>query len=519
MASLDTASQKTYFQAPLQEQKSPVETVQVIDTEYSADTVEWCPLEGMSDLLACGTYQLQILESESQKPSALAEGKPKANRLEKQGNKCGSTMDEVIDPHVRRGRLYLYSFNKDANGSPLTEVQRKDCAAILDMKWCPVPVAGQAVLGLADAKGCVELLNLMELEKNHYILQPLLKKALGQHCIALSLDWSAGQARRATGQPLRIISSDSKGHLHYLAVDESEPSIHSLSDWKAHDFEAWIAAFDYWQTDIVYSGGDDGLLKGWDTRSNLDSPLFTSKRHSMGVCSIQSNPHRENILATGSYDEHILLWDTRNMNQPFDDTHVKGGVWRLKWHPVYSHLLLAACMHSGFKILNCRKPLEERKEGSFIPVSYKSHSSLAYGADWSRLCLNPDKQTQQQAFPASDDKSNAGPWKPDICWNVNRAYLSPSTSLETSLETSLTSKRSSDEQGALSEGTLTETSDFFVPLVIKESSGHLTTMLKGIALEAEEPTRTKTVVSLLATCSFYDHALHLWRWETRSIEA
>ncbi|XP_068928806.1 patatin-like phospholipase domain-containing protein 7 isoform X4 [Petaurus breviceps papuanus] len=511
MASQDTGSQKTYFQAHLREDVLPVETVQVIDTEYCADTVEWCPLEGMSDLLACGTYELQILESEAQKAIALPEAKPRDNR---QGNKCGSTTDEVMDPHVRMGRLYLYSFNKDATDFPLTEVQRKDCPAILDMKWCQVPVAGQAVLGLADAKGCIELLNLMELEKNHYVLQPLLKKALGQHRIALSLDWSAGQATRANGQPLRIISSDSKGYLHFLAVDETEPSIHSLSDWKAHDFEAWIAAFDYWQTDIVYSGGDDGLLKGWDTRSNVNSPLFTSKRHSMGVCSIQSNPHQENILATGSYDEHILLWDTRNMNHPFDDTHVNGGVWRLKWHPVYSHLLLAACMHSGFKILNCQKPLEEGKEGSFIPVSYKSHDSLAYGADWSRLYLNSDKQTQQQTFSASDDKSNMESWKSDICWNMNKAYPLSSSSLDT-----VASKRSSDEQGTLSKGSLTETSDFFVPLVFKEGSGHLTIELKGMTLETEEPTRTKTVVSLLATCSFYDHALHLWKWETRSIKA
>ena len=30
----------------------------VVDTEYSADAVEWCPLDGYHHILACGTYQL-----------------------------------------------------------------------------------------------------------------------------------------------------------------------------------------------------------------------------------------------------------------------------------------------------------------------------------------------------------------------------------------------------------------------------------------------------------------------------
>uniref|UniRef100_A0A7N9DBN0 Diphthine methyltransferase n=1 Tax=Macaca fascicularis TaxID=9541 RepID=A0A7N9DBN0_MACFA len=443
--------------------------LQTVDTELTADSVEWCPLQGCRHLLACGTYQLRRPEDPPADPSK--------GRM------------EVEEPRVRLGRLYLYNFNENKSTQPLVEVQRKDTSAILDMKWCHIPVAGHALLGLADASGSIQLLRLVESEKSH-VLEPLSSLALEEQCLALSLDWSTGKTGRARDQPLKIISSDSTGQLHLLTVNETGPKLQKVAAWQAHQFEAWIAAFDYWHTEIVYSGGDDGLLRGWDTRVPSKF-LFTSKRHTMGVCSIQSSPHWEHVLATGSYDEHILLWDTRNMKQPLADTPVQGGVWRIKWHPFHHHLLLAACMHSGFKILNCQKAMEEKQEATVL-ASHTLPNSLVYGADWSWLRFRSLQRAPSWSFP-----SNLGTKTADL-----KGAGELPTPCHECTENSDGAGHARPQSG-------------MKPLTERmRKSG---TWLQATAATTRDcgvnPEEADSTFSLLATCSFYDHALHLWECE------
>ncbi|EDO48279.1 predicted protein, partial [Nematostella vectensis] len=177
---------------------------------------------------------------------------------------------------------------------------------------------------------------------------------------------------------LTCVVSDSKGELTLLQCSKGSWETRQISQWAAHGYEAWIAAFDRWSHNVVYSGGDDCLLRGWDTRTNCTNPIFTSKRHEMGVSSIQCNPVHEHIMATGSYDEKILVWDTRNRRTPLTSASPGGGVWRIKWHPVTGNHMLTASMYSGYHILkfiNCQGNLKKT-------TSYTENAVLAYGADW-----------------------------------------------------------------------------------------------------------------------------------------
>ena len=93
------------------------------------------------------------------------------------------------------------------------------------------------------------------------------------------------------------------------------------------------------------------------------------------------------------------------MKSPLRLFELGGGVWRLKWHPSSSSpsLLLAACMHDGFKIIDtglfspdvadARDQCEgQEKAGQCILASYDqgkpetptSTAPLAYGVDWCR---------------------------------------------------------------------------------------------------------------------------------------
>uniref|UniRef100_A0A8C5L6U6 methylated diphthine methylhydrolase n=1 Tax=Jaculus jaculus TaxID=51337 RepID=A0A8C5L6U6_JACJA len=409
--------------------------LQAVDTELTVDSVEWCPLEGCRRLLACGTYQLRAAEDQA---GLNADG-----------------------PQVRLGRLYLYSFSDNA-ADPLAEVQRRDTDAILDMKWCHIPVASHALLGLANASGSIELLRLVQSEKSSYILHPISSLTLEENCLSLSLDWS-------TGKPERI-----------KATSAASP----------YTGQVWLHAFNPMSLLCVPTGGDDGLLKGWDTRM-LGTAIFTSKRHTMGVCSIQSSPHQEHVLATGSYDEHVLLWDTRNMKQPFADTPAQGGVWRLKWHPVYHHLLLAACMHGGFKILNCQKATE--KQEVTVLASQTLPHSLVYGADWS--WYSPTRPSSSWSFAPNGVEAPTADQ-----YHLKVAEESPAPSLE----------RISDhsEEGPAEERNRVELKASFLPL-----TEDMRSQLPPTAKACDPilyPGGTDSDNILLATCSFYDHVLHLW---------
>lgn len=104
-----------------------------LDTEFSADSVEWCPIQEFHNIFVCGTYKLETQLTSSDNSTNI---------------KC----------QTRTGRLYLFVCQ---NEEPyLLKKQLIEMPAVLDCKWCPVRLFGKVLLAVANAKGKISIYHL-----------------------------------------------------------------------------------------------------------------------------------------------------------------------------------------------------------------------------------------------------------------------------------------------------------------------------------------------------------------------
>ncbi|XP_034830361.1 diphthine methyltransferase isoform X2 [Maniola hyperantus] len=334
-----------------------------LQTGYSADSVEWCPVEPWQHVLVCETYQLDKSDQETKDAD-----QPKQKRL---------------------GRIYLLILDKII--TEISPTQTIDTAGILDMKWCYHKIQGHPVLAVVTSDGYIQLYQLLD-ENGCLKLELWIEDAICGNVLALSVDWSTNKT--STAQPSLVVS-DSSGAVTVFRIFGR--SLEKIGYWLGHSFEAWIAAFNYWNPDVFYSGGDDCMFKSYDVRVP-DVPTTTNRSHEAGVTAIRSHVHVEHQLLTGSYDEKVRLWDARNLKRCITETDVNGGVWRLKWHPSNTSVVVAACMYGGFRVLRVTDEVA-------VVCEYVEHESIAYGADWQ--FGKSTAESDDKAIAESDDKSTA----------------------------------------------------------------------------------------------------------------
>ncbi|EFO25042.2 histone-binding protein RBBP4, partial [Loa loa] len=94
---------------------------------------------------------------------------------------------------------------------------------------------------------------------------------------------------------------------------------------------------------VFGSVGDDRKLMIWDTRTNSSNkPNHTVDAHSAEVNCLSFNPYSEFILATGSADKTVALWDLRNLKLKLHsfESH-KDEIFQVQWSP-HNETILAS---------------------------------------------------------------------------------------------------------------------------------------------------------------------------------
>ncbi len=175
----------------------------------------------------------------------------------------------------------------------------------------------------------------------------------------------------------------------YTGADDAAFKAWDVRAPARHVAAAWYAPLGA-QASQAHPGGDSGgLVDEEEEEEEGEAPPRCThtnrKAHAAGVCTISPHPTLPHLLATGSYDERVLLWDTREATRPLAVTAAcattGGGNWRLRWHPTRPRLLLAACMYNGCAVLEATDAFD----GLSVVEAYGGHGSIAYGADWFRL--------------------------------------------------------------------------------------------------------------------------------------
>ena len=355
------------------------------------------------------------------------------------------------EPQSRVGELYLYQlhpadYDDRAESSPRDRWTFAPCAtprhtrAIFELKWAPATLArgdtaGNPALAQADAGGFVSVYEVSPStpdddntaggdtagrrpgsSSSSFDVAEMASVRCGGGGLGMAtcVDWSpalvGGGGEYFGSCRLAVVGAD--GGARILAWRESG-DLEVVDEREcAHDLEAWAVAFAHPGSSLgsnggfIFTGADDAAFKGWDLRAGLhrSPPAFVNSRtHGAGVTCVAPSPHDPHVVATGSYDDGVRLWDCRCVRRPLeacDAADCGGGTWRLRWHPERRAIACAA-MGGGVAIVDWSgresRSIDEIDEangglesesdvwepGSLsVAFRYGGHGSIAYGADW-----------------------------------------------------------------------------------------------------------------------------------------
>lgn len=282
----------------------------------------------------------------------------------------------------------------------LTKIEsHKTKNAILDIKQCP---QHPDVIVSAHSEGNLIVWRLVD---NHLTIQKEIAVDDDTSVLITSVHFSPTDANQ-------VVVTLTSGYA--ATVDLNTDAVQWLDT--AHELECWTANYSQTVGPVVYTGGDDAKLIAHDLRTNEQIFATNHRHHQAGVVAIlsptplwnSSHPHQ---LWTGSYDDHLRIFDLRVVNDSLfagipptvaHEQNLGGGVWRLVPRPNLDEVL-ACCMYDGGRVIspgmaasvpptNGAPPTTTdidpgagagSGDGFSVVKTFKGdHESMVYGGDW-----------------------------------------------------------------------------------------------------------------------------------------
>lgn len=139
-------------------------------------------------------------------------------------------------------------------------------------------------------------------------------------------------------------------------------NLESLNQYEGHTEVVEDVAWHTHHKSVFGSVGDDRKLMIWDTREkDRKKPLHKVDAHKGEINCVSFNPFSEFILATGSTDRTVALWDFRNLSNKIHsfENHADE-ILQVEWSPFNEAILASASSDRRVNVWNLAKIGEEQ---------------------------------------------------------------------------------------------------------------------------------------------------------------
>eukprot|EP00288_Rhodomonas_lens_P016451 CAMPEP_0177717134 /NCGR_PEP_ID=MMETSP0484_2-20121128/14870_1 /TAXON_ID=354590 /ORGANISM="Rhodomonas lens, Strain RHODO" /LENGTH=417 /DNA_ID=CAMNT_0019229189 /DNA_START=23 /DNA_END=1276 /DNA_ORIENTATION=- len=143
----------------------------------------------------------------------------------------------------------------------------------------------------------------------------------------------------------------------------NKQAVDPLATYKGHSTVVEDVAWHMLKRSVFGSVGDDKQLLIWDDLVEDRKPVQTVAAHAAEVNCLAFNPFNEHLLATGSADKTVAVWDMRNLAAKLHafDAH-DDEIIQVQWNPVYQTILGSCSQDRKVSVLDLSRIGEDQSK-------------------------------------------------------------------------------------------------------------------------------------------------------------